>query len=548
MKIHFFSVIAFYSLLVLTLSIFNSCIEEETFAKATIETSQVTLITEATASCGGIITADGGSDVTACGVCWSTSPTPTIENDTARAATDALAFACTMNGLSPGTTYYVRAYAVNKGGVAYGLNIVFTTKSLSITTTSIPVSSITASSAIGGGTILSDGSSLSVSSRGVCWSTSPSPTIENSKTSDGAGGGSFTSLIDNLTEATTYYVRAYAINSAGVTYGNELAFNTLSGVALLTTSAPSSIMSNAATSGGTITSDGGADVTERGVCWHTSPGPTTSHNKIARGSGTGSFTANISGLTESTTYYIRAYAINRMGTFYGNEVKFTTIETYGIVTDIEGNVYNYIAIGSQLWMVENLKTTKFNDGTPIPIVSDQTTWRYTTTTGCCFYNNDAANKDIYGVLYNGYAVRTGKLAPIGWHVPTDEEWVTLTTYLKNNGYAYGGLETYLAKSLASNAGWVTSSSTGSVGKHQHLNNSSGFTGLPGGYRDKVQTFAQNPRIGRFGGWWSSTVHSIANLWGYYIFYDFNHITRDYYSVNFGFSVRCVKDYVHTEDD
>jgi uncharacterized protein (TIGR02145 family) len=532
-------VYALYGLLLFTLTLLSSCIWEETFPQATVETAQVSLISESTASCGGIIAADGGSAITSRGVCWSTSANPTIEDDTTFVKTEAPVFACTIKGLFPGTTYYVRAYAVNKGGVAYGLNVVFTTKTLAITT--IPVSSITASSAISGGTILSDGNILSVTSRGVCWSTSPFPTVEHSKTSDGAGGGNYASSMDNLTESTTYYVRAYAVNSAGTAYGNELTFRTTNGVALLTTTAASYIMTNAATLGGTISSDGGAEITERGICWSTTPGPTISQNKVAGGNGTGSYTADITGLSQRTTYYARAYAVNRMGTFYGNEVSFTTLSSYGTVTDIEGNVYNYIAIGSQLWMVENLKTTKFNDGTPIPEVSEQSTWRFLTSPGYCNYNNDAANKDIYGVLYNGYAVNTGKLAPIGWHVPTDEEWVILTTYLKKNGYGFAGKETYIAKSMASKTGWTTSTAYGAVGNNPEVNNSSGFTGLPGGYRDRALTFAQNPRLGRFGGWWSSTVLSTVNLWGYYIYFDYNYVTRDYYPMNYGFSVRCIKD-------
>lgn len=331
-----YSVIAISGLLLFMLSIFDSCVQEETFAKAAVETSQVTSITEATATCGGIITAVGGSDVTTRGVCWSTSPNPTIDNDTTKDALGVSAFTSSIKGLTPGTTYYVRAYAVNNGGVAYGLNVIFATRTFSITTTPIPISFITVTSAIGGGNIISDGDSseLTVKARGVCWNTFPSPTIENSKTTNGAGGGIFTSIIDSLMAFTTYYVRAYATNSNGTSYGNEVSFTTMSGIIGLTTTATSAIMAYSAISGGTISSDGGAAVTERGICWSTSQSPTTANYKTINGSGVGTYSSNITGLTLATTYYIRAYAINSLGISYGNEVSFSTLNEEVNTTDL----------------------------------------------------------------------------------------------------------------------------------------------------------------------------------------------------------------------
>jgi uncharacterized protein (TIGR02145 family) len=645
MKKQSISTITLIFILWLMTSLFNSCIKEEVFAKATVETSQATSITEATAICGGVISADGGSSITAWGICWSTFPNPTIENDTTIAAAGTSVFSSSIKALSPGTTYYVRAYAVNKGGVAYGLNEIFTTKTFSITTTPIAISLVNATSAIGGGNIFSDGdsSSLTVIARGVCWNTFPSPTIENSKTSDGVGGGRFTSNIDSLTAFTTYYVRAYATNGNGTIYGNEVVFTTLNGVIGLTTDAVSLITPYTATCGGTITSDGGATITECGLCWNTSPTPTTANNKNVKGSGTGTFvtditglapgityyvrsyginsvgtsygnevtfttqsgvvglatiatssitaytatsggsissdggatvtvrgicwdtssapttansnttngfgtgtfTSSMTGLTPNTTYYVRAYATNSVGTTYGNEMSFTTLASTGTATDIEGNIYNYITIGTQVWMVENLKTTIFNDGTSIPLVSDGTAWTRLTTPGCCFYNNEIANKSTYGTLYNWYAVNTGKLAPTGWHIPTDTEWTTLENYLISNGYNYDGTssENKIAKSLAATTGWSTSTYTGSIGNDLSKNNKSGFTALPGGYRG----FGYGGNffsVGEFGSWWCFTEEQTTNARTRNLSNEESHIGKwdwDCFCERHGSSVRCIRD-------
>lgn len=231
-----------------------------------------------------------------------------------------------MSQLSPNTTYYVKAYATNAGGTAYGDQVTFTTTAITapvITTTAI--TSITKTTATSGGNITADNGG-SITARGVCWSTSADPTTADSKTTDGTGTGAFTSSITGLTANTTYYVKAYSTNSAGTSYGEKLSFTTSPTIPSLTTTEITSISYTSGTSGGTITSNGGASVTARGVCWSTSENPTTSDSKTDDGSGTGIFTSSITGLTDGTTYYVRAYATNSIGTEYGNQLSFTTIE------------------------------------------------------------------------------------------------------------------------------------------------------------------------------------------------------------------------------
>jgi len=218
------------------------------------------------------------------------------------------------------------------------------------------------------------------------------------------------------------------------------------------------------------------------------------------------------------------------------------MKTITTVTDIEGNVYNTVKIGSQVWMLENLKTTHYNDGIAIPLVTDSTAW-YKYTPAYCWYNNDAATyKNKYGALYNGYAVNTGKLAPTGWHVPTDAEWTTLENYLIANGYNYDGSTSgdKYAKSLAATTDWATDSGTGNIGNDLTKNNRSGFSSLPGGSR--------NYGIGMFyfvgygGYWWSSTEDDTGNAWYRLMSYDDSGVSRSDYRNQSGFSVRCVRDF------
>ncbi|MDP4276770.1 MAG: fibrobacter succinogenes major paralogous domain-containing protein [Bacteroidota bacterium] len=311
--------------------------------------------------------------------------------------------------------------------------------------------------------------------------------------------------------------------------------------ATVETSQVTSVTEATAICGGVVTSDGGSNISVRGVCWNTSPYPTIENDTTIEVVGTGPFTSLIKGLSPSTTYYVRAYATNSVGTTYGNEMSFTTLASSGTVTDIEGNVYNYITIGTQVWMIENLKTTKYNDGTSIPNITDDTTWSNATTPGYCFYNNDVAYKNAYGALYNWDAVNTGKLAPTGWHVPTDAEWITLENYLIANGYNYDGTTTgnNIAKSLAATTDWSTSTYTGSVGYDLTKNNASGFAGLPGGYRGCFGPFYD---VGSGGYWWSSTENDYCSAWYRGLRCYGSNIYCDYSSKQFGWSVRCVRDY------
>jgi uncharacterized protein (TIGR02145 family) len=215
-------------------------------------------------------------------------------------------------------------------------------------------------------------------------------------------------------------------------------------------------------------------------------------------------------------------------------------ENFDTVVDIDGNSYHTVIIGTQVWMVENLKTTKYNDGSLISNVTDSDEWFQSTTGAYCNYNNDPSNGNIYGRLYNWYAIETNKLAPQDWHVPSDAEWTTLKDYLMENGYNFDSttVGNQISKSLASTYGWAPSDEIGDVGNNQASNNRTGFTALPGGCRYVDGLFCN---IGEYGSWWSSTSYSTTDAYMQLIGYGFGHIIYYYNEKYCGLSVRCIKD-------
>ena len=275
----------------------------------------------------------------------------------------------------------------------------------------------------------------------------------------------------------------------------------------LITTTPSSITSTTASSGGNISNDGGGAVTARGVVWSTSQNPTIAlTTKTTDGTGTGSFTSSITGLSPSTVYYVRAYATNSAGTAYGNQQTLTTATSSNPV-DVDGNVYTTVTIGSQVWMKENLKTSKYRNGDAIPTNLSNTAWQNTTSGAYAIYNNDAANNTTYGKLYNWYAVADPRgLCPTGWHVPTNHDWnllinnldVAADTGCSNNCYSssIAGDKMKSIGTLQAGTGlWDDPDGNGGA------SNSSGFTGLPGGTRAGSGTYSY---IGLTALWWNST--------------------------------------------
>ena len=407
------------------------------------------------------------------------------------------------------------------------------------TVITIEASSITHNSAISGGNITYDGGT-SIIENGVCWNTSQNPTLSNEHTTDGSDSGAFTSSMLGLTKNTAYYVRAYATNSIGTSYGSEVTFTTLTTPAI-TTTAISAITENSTESGGNVTDNGGTTVTARGVCWSTSQNPTSSDNKTTNGNGIGSFTSSLTELSSGTIYYLRAYATNSAGSGYGQQVILNTYS--GTITDFNGNVYYTVNIGNQVWMAENLAY--------LPSVSpssDGSIWNVSYTDPYYYvygYQGSSVNEakatsnyTTYGVLYNWPAAMAGAssssanpsgvqgVCPDGWHLPSNAEWTELTDYLGGTSVAGGKLKE------TGTTHW-NSPNTGA-------DNSSGFSALPGGSRSSNNSGSFGS-VGYNGFWWSSTETRSSSAWSRFLNYTNVDLILHNYPKSYGFSIRCVRD-------
>ena len=343
-----------------------------------VTTGTVSAITLTGAQVAGNVTNMGTSNITQHGHCWSITASPTVSDFKTQlgARTFAGAFSSTLTGLESGKTYYVRAYAINSDGTSYGAQVELKTVTPAAPTVNTgSVTGITLSGAQALGNV-SDLGTSNVTQYGHCWSNSQNPTTSNAKTMLGAkiDVGSFTSAITGLDKSTIYYVRAYATNADGTNYGTQVQFTTLSpALATLTTSAASNLTYNSATLAGNITDVGGAGetVTEYGFCYATTSSPTVASTKVVAGNNTtttGSFTGNATGLSQNTTYYVRAYAVNSAGTAYGSEQTFKTAADPYTVSDGLLAFYNFNsqncndALGSYNGVISGGVT--FNSSTP----------------------------------------------------------------------------------------------------------------------------------------------------------------------------------------
>ncbi|HNS16411.1 MAG TPA: fibrobacter succinogenes major paralogous domain-containing protein [Bacteroidales bacterium] len=372
--------------------------------------------------------------------------------------------------------------------------------------TSIPTD-ITSNSAICGGEIKDNGG-IAIIRKGVSWSTLNNPTISDSTTNNGSGLGSFISNIIGLQPNTSYYVRAYAVDSIRTSYGNEVNLKTKPGLPVLTTTIVSSVRDISASSGGNVLIDGGANIIIRGLCWSTEPNPTIADEKTIDGNGVGIFTSKLTGLNKSTSYYYRAYAENSYGISYGDQLQFITADG---TFDYCGRIYSFRAIGTQTWMTENLAYLPELNGKYFVYGYEGNNVNEAMAT---------TNYTVYGVLYGRETSKTA--CPPGWHLPSDIEWETLINFLGGENIAGGKMKE------SGNAHWIEPN----IG----ATNESGFTALASGY--------ENGDFVGLGGstrFWSTKTMWVNFSLTVYLYYDKEYVSMHESNNSANISVRCLKD-------
>lgn len=395
----------------------------------------------------------------------------------------------------------------------------------------LSISEITGTSATSGGIITDEGSSIIIA-HGVCWSTKSLPTVEDNKTTDGSGSGCYSSTLTGLTGEEVYYVRAYAKNSVGTGYGIVKSFISTGLPPVIYPAATTDVNSTTASFYGKVNANDLSTVVsfDYGTTTNYGNSVTASQSPVT-GSTAETVSATIEGLTAATLYHYRVKTVNSAGTSYGNDLIFSTI-----FTDVEGNKYNIKIIGTQIWMQENLKTTRYNNGDLIGTTPSQTE---DLTSAVMPKYQWASSIAGYNRLYTYYAIMDKrKVCPVGWHVPTDAEWIKLTDYLTENRYGFNGNKNNIAKSLAATSGWYADPTAGNVGNNQFSNNKSGFAGLPAGGRYNNGTVKF---VGYHGIWWSSSESSANFAYFRCIGYIPAQVYRGQFDKSYGLTVRCLKD-------
>ncbi len=584
------------------------CIQGTLTSLPSVTTSSVTAITNFSAQSGGVVILSGGSSVIGRGVCWNKSGNPTRNDSNTLDGQGLGSFSSTLSELDPNTKYYVRAYAVNSSGTAYGDELTFTTGNTvtgetgTVTDTrdnqeyttvkigndwwisenlayptnkgswcynQLPANCITygrlydwetaRDACMTGWHLATEGewqaleSSLGMTAGELDlpnwrvsgsvgeklkstsgWNNSGNGTNDSGFNAlpggirDGDGtynyaGSSARFWTGTLTTGTDPWVRYLDDKEKGVyrsARGIDRAFSVrcvkgeVSSLPIVATASVTQITSTTAVCGGSVVSAGGSPVTEKGICWNTTGNPLRNESKAEGGSGT-SFTCNMTNLVAKTTYYVRAYAVNSSGAGYGDELSFTTTEmvvitgTFSDPRDLR--TYNTVKINDQWWMAENLK--------------------FVPASGSWCYSELASNCTLYGRLYNWTAA--SKACPAGWHLPSDAEWISLEVAFglpQSSGLTEDWRSTgEVGHKMKSTAGW-SANGNGS--------NDSKFSALPGGFRDGDGAFYYIRESARF---WTASKNTSGDPWVRYLQYDQKGVYRKARGTDRGMAVRCVKD-------
>lgn len=484
---------------------------------------------------GGFYT-KGSEEVTEKGVYWSKLTNPESTGEKFSISDNSANFSDTLKGLDYSTKYYIKAYAVNDIGASLGTETSFTTLTPTLPkVTTIEISEVSGESARISGIINSDGG-IPIIERGLYWDTIPTPELNGNKVKSGDGIGEFNVIVNNLKKGTLYYVRLYAENEIGTAFGEIKSFSTNDIPSLLTTCeiTPGSTIAKI---GGSIITNGGSEVIERGVYFSKSPDPALGGTKTTIDTDNDIFSITKNNLEYNNVYYAVSYAINDVGEGLGNSIEFLVSDVTGFISDIDGNSYKTVLIGDQWWMAANLSVTRFNDGSSLIKEESFSSWLENENPAYCWFNNDEiTNRNPYGAMYNAYAIESNKnICPSGWHIPSDDEWKILESILgmpdnelDNLGYR-GTLEGGKLKETGTTH-WKTPNTAAS--------DEFGFSAIPGGMRSPNNDFVS---FGNAGFYWTSSTNELGDFYRRLLYYEESRIHRSTSPHNTGLSIRCVKD-------
>lgn len=578
-------------ILLITLFVFHSC-KKEKGEVPTLTTSDVINITETSATCGGIITDEGSGTIVERGVCWSKGIKPITTNSRTIEGGGAGSFVCNMTNLEVKTTYYVRAYAVNEAGAGYGMVMSFTTLGQSHTATTQTAAGVTSTTAILQGVINPGNLSTIVTFEygpttgyGQTITATQSPVTGNSITN-------VTAELSGLLPGTNYHFRIKTVNSLGTTYGIDFSFTTLGQVPSATTQQATGVTSTTAILQGIINPNNLSTTVSFEYGTTSSYGQTiTATQSPITGNSDTNVNAELSGLLPATIYHFRIQAINSLGTVYGNDFSFTT--STPTIKDIDGNVYNIIAIGNQIWTRENLKVTRYRNGdligTTIPATSSFTgeaefQWSYKeaitefSNSLVPLINGGSGNLTFdqmvkvriinqpskinyenqisaLGIPYNNNmtaSMISNKCDSISalfpevygrlytWYVVVDTRNICPEGWHIPTDAEWSTLVTFLGGDATAGGKLKESGFVHWKSPNKGATNESGFNALPAGWRD-VFTVDSFKEFGFSEYWWSSTEVYPANGSYRSIYYDSGVIYRNNYDKKTGFSARCLKD-------
>lgn len=419
-------------LIAISLFALSACKKDKRVPLVTTSAIQTGIIT---AQVAGVVYDEGDSKVIEKGICWGEQSNVTIANNKIISSSQGSTFTEQITGLQDNRTYYVKAYAINSQGVAYGKEVAFTTQNDILPNMNLYLSTSSPGPTSADVRLYLNQFAKATYTAGICWSTMPMPTVSNNtvmvtqvnQNDPSHFTNNYYITLQNLATTTVYYVRAFCTNGLSTSYSNEVVLITEHFVRISNLNAIN-FTSAAITS--TISGVSGSNISAVGICWNINPMPTVANFKwemmVYPGA---SFTGSLTALNSGTTYYVRSFIKRTNGLYYYSPQK--VINTYkNTVTDIDGNSYKTVQIGNKEWMVSNLRTTRYNTGASLTLVNNYSQWVNSTNSQSpvyCYYNYQASNNTTYGKLYPEYVALHPNIAPVGWHVATASEWQTLYT-------------------------------------------------------------------------------------------------------------------------